>query len=180
MRCTPIDGEDGRETEAAGLQQLLLAAHVEKAVMLPGETRRGEILRGCGAAHRHADGSAGLVLEFAIRLEYLPRERRGQPHLIDDRARLPSLLSEQCHIDVLPQWRERLAQAVQRAGGVQQVAIGPGGDRETVRHRHAQRRQLPVQLAERGVLASDLLDVLEGYVLEPPYIVLRRLHVISP
>jgi hypothetical protein len=53
---------------------------------------------------------------------------------------------------------EGIEQAVQLGPGVGDIergAVGTCGDRETVRHMHAQRRELLEQLAQRGVLAAD-------------------------
>ena len=48
-------GEDRGEAAPAGLEQIVFAAHVEKALVLPGEARRRQILRGGRAAHRDGD-----------------------------------------------------------------------------------------------------------------------------
>ena len=52
------------------------------------------------------------------------------------------------------------------AGLVEHVAVGLGGDGEAVRDADALSGELPVHLAERGVLAADERHVLDAELLE--------------
>ena len=73
IRCTPIEsatfrwskplrlavadravGEERGVAAAAGVEQVALAAHVEEGLLLAGEARLGQVLRGGAAAHRDA------------------------------------------------------------------------------------------------------------------------------
>lgn len=61
---------------------------------------------------------------------------------------------------------ERVFQCIQGAGLLEHVPVGLRGNGESVRHPDALRRQLPIHLPERGVLASDGGTILDADVQE--------------
>ena len=127
------------------------ALHVEQRLLLPGEGRLGQVLRGGGGAHRHravlAAGRHPRIVRAQLALQGVGQGRRPDPATdlvsggrerpyvgdVEVREPPPDPLREPVTSEKLP---ERI-----RGGG------------EPPGHAHPGRRQLADHLAERGVLA---------------------------
>src|SRR5579872_3027923 len=81
-------GEDRGETAPAGLEHIVLASDVDKALVLSGEAGRRKIFRGRGAADGDSDVTTVLVLQLAIGRGDLPTQVAAAGCRIDDLARL--------------------------------------------------------------------------------------------
>ena len=77
-------GEERGEALAAGLEDVVVAADVEIALVLTGEARRRQILGGRRTAHRDRDIGAVLRLQPPIGGDDLPPQRVGPGRLVDD------------------------------------------------------------------------------------------------
>ncbi len=128
---------------------------VEEGLLLAGEGGVRQVLGGRRGAHREAALALGgdlLVGGLDLGLE-LGREGQLHDPLADLRAGLGQ------RIDVIHVERiERGIDAIGQAIVGEELAIGLGRGRETTRDTYAG-GQLADHLAERGVLAADLLDV---------------------
>ena len=158
-------GEEAGEATAARVEQALLALDVEIRILLAGEARRRQVLRSCGAAHGETDLLAVLLLKGAVGTQNLGGQIVGQPRAVDD---LSGAFGFSCQrgdiggVEVV----EFGVQTVPGAGLVQHVAIGLGGDGESVRHADALPGQLLEHLAQRGVLSADQRHVVDAEVLK--------------
>ena len=88
-------GEDRGEAAAAGLEQCIRAAHVEKAFVLAGEARRRQVLRGRRAAHGDRYVGSVVGLQFPIGADGLLPQLLDSRGVIDDAARFGGSLGEQ-------------------------------------------------------------------------------------
>ena len=77
-------GEDRGKAASAGFEQIVRAAHIEKAVVLAGKARGRQILRGCGTPHRDGSAGASLALELPISFHNLLAQRCRIHRLVDD------------------------------------------------------------------------------------------------
>ena len=126
-------GEDRGEAAPAGLDHIVFAAHVEKALVLPGEAGGRQIFGGGRTAHGDRDAPPAFLFERAIgsgNLLAQPLHSRS-PHR--RAARRGGALGEQRHI-VMIEIRHQPAQLVLDAGRGERVAIGFGGQRKAVRN----------------------------------------------
>ena len=69
-------GEDRGEAAPARLEQIVFAAHIEKALMLSGKTRGRQVFGGRRAAHRDRDIGAAFGFERSIRRSDLLAQAR--------------------------------------------------------------------------------------------------------
>ena len=158
-------GEKTCETTAARVEQALVTLDVEVRILLAGEARRGQILGGRRAPHGEADLLAVLLLKRAVRAQNLGGQVVGETSAVDD---LPGAFGFSCQrgdvggVDVV----EFSVQTVPGTGLVQHVAIGRGGDGESVRHADALPGQLLDHLAQGGVLSADQRHVVDAEVLK--------------
>ena len=158
-------GEKAGKTAAARIEQALVALDVQIRILLAGEARRGQVLRGRRAAHGETHVLSVLLLKRAVAIQDLACQIVGQSGTVDD---LPGALG-------FPRQRGDIGgvevvefgmQAIPRGCLVQHVAIGRSGDGEPVRHTDALIGQLLQHLAERCVLPADQWHVVDAEVLE--------------
>ncbi len=166
-------GEQAREAAPAGVEQALGAPDVQVGLLLSGEARVWQVLGRRGAAHRERHILAVLLLQARVALLDLGHEIRRQAGAVHDLPGLLGALGEV--VDVVgAQPFERRLQRLERAGRLERVAVGVGRDREPVRDQHALVAELPVHLAERGVLAADNRDVCDPDLVEPADVFVTR------
>jgi hypothetical protein len=104
-------------------------------------------------------------LKLAVGGQNLGGQVAGEPSAVDDLTGtlgFPRQRGDVDGVDVV----ELGVQPVPGAGLVQHVAVGLGGDGETVRDADAPVRQLLEHLAQRGVLAADPRHVVDVHLLE--------------
>src|SRR5690606_37159492 len=135
-------------------------AYVEIRLMLAGKACSRQVLGDGGAAYGDAQLLPILLDQFAPgRADLLPQllvlRRR-----IDDLPGLGPGPRQRPHI-VLVEIVEKFVQPLPGACLGQDVPIGLCSGREAVRDVQAERRELPVELAERSVLAADQWYIVE-------------------
>ena len=159
-------GEDRGKAAPAGLEQIGLAAHIQKALMLAGEAGGRQVFGGRRAAHGNRDPGAAFFFEGAIGRGDFRTEMRIAGRLVNQPAGGNGALGEQCHI-VVVECGEKPAQLVLDAGPGERVAIGPSGQREALGHSDPLGCEHRIKLAERRVLAANFGDVAQPDFTEP-------------
>ena len=129
-------GEERGEALAAGLDNVIVAADVEIALVLAGEARRRQILRGRRTAHRDGDIGAVLSLQLLIGGDDFPPQRFGPGRIVDDLSRLRAALLQKLDVDAVDAVHEP-AQLFFGPRPSKRVVIGANGEREAVRHAHS-------------------------------------------
>jgi hypothetical protein len=145
------------------------APDVEEGLLLAGEGRVGEVLGRCagpdGERHLRPRLLDQLVVGLAdVRLEVV-RER-----LLDHRG--PDLLAhlgEPAYV-VGVEVPQQLLDPVGQARVTDERLVGRRRGGEAVRHLHAEVGEVGDHLAQRGVLAADLLEVVHAEVAEPAHV----------
>ena len=156
-------GKDRGKTAPARLDCIGLAAHVQKALMLPGETGGRQILGGRRAAHRDRDFGTASLLEPAVGVRDLCTECRIAGGVVNETASDGSALGKQRHI-MMVEAREQPAKFHLDPSLGQRCAIGPRGQCETFGYSVAEQR---AQFAKRCGLAADRRHILQSDILEP-------------
>lgn len=159
-------GEERGEALPAGLDQVRLAAHVQKALVLAREARAGQILGGRRAADGHRQASAAYLFEFAVGCDDLRAQGFAAGRRANDLARIRGPCSQQIEIAPIDAVQQ-LAQRGPSSRGRQGVAVGLRGDGETLRNPHAFTGKGAIEFAERSGLAANQGDVAPTQVLEP-------------
>ncbi len=159
-------GEQRGLTAPHGIDQHLLAAHVEVGVVLAGEAGGRQVLGGGRAAHRDAEILAELRLERAPGRAQLLLDRRRHRSAVDDLSRARAGPRQGVGVALVEPVEQRV-QFGPDAGSVERVAVGLRGDGKAVGHAHAQPRQALEHLAERGILAADQRQVGERQLAQP-------------
>ena len=157
---------------AAGVQQQIVhAADPQVGVLLPGETRAGQILGGGAGAHRHrhrrhhaAHGELAVVLGDGV--FQFPGEGMLLDHLADRLAGCFQLLEI-----VVAAPFEHARNLPAHPGVAHEARVAVGGQGEARRHAHAG----VDELAQRRALAADQRDILLAHFFEPAQLRGRRL-----
>ena len=165
------DGAGGEERGEASLdrvQQSCFAADVEIGVLLAGEGGAGKILGGGRRAHRHVgSGTAGLPGKGGVGSQRLVRDLARHFRRSDQPPDHRAARHQRLHV-VLGDGAEKLVDPPFDSRSRDEVAVGLGGDRESVGHADAQRRQFADHLAQRRHLAADQSHVGQTDFREPP------------
>ena len=146
-----------------GGEQMLLAAHVEKSLLLAGKGGLGQIFGGGRRAHR--DGELLAMAHLAPRLGHLALQSRRKGRGEHPAADLLADGGEAVHV-VHVERREDLADAPVEAVLREEVPVGLRGGGEAAGNGHAEAREARDHLADRGILAADDLDILALQLLE--------------
>jgi hypothetical protein len=158
-------GEERRVAAPTGLEQRMLAAHVEEALELAGEARLRQILGGCAGAHRnrqvgHGAAARELTVGAANRVRHVVRPLARR----DQRANSFTRAFERG--DASCEGVEALADIGLQAVLLDESPIGRRGGGEAGRHPHPGLAEMTQQLAEGCVLPADALEVGRGEQLE--------------
>ena len=145
--------------------RLSFALDVEIRILLAGEARRRQVLGGRRAAHGETHLLAVLLLKLAVGIQNLGGQVVGEPGAVDDLTGALAFARQRGDVGGV-EVVELGMQTVPGAGLVQHVAIGLGGDGESVRDADALPGQLLEHLAQRGVLAADERHVVDADLLE--------------
>jgi len=139
------------------LEHVVDARHVEKALLLAGEARVGQVLGRGRAAHREAGlGRLGRqASEVRADLLLEGRRERGLHHPAADRG---AGLGQRAHV-VDVERGELVGDALAQTPLLEEEAEGVCRGRETAGHAHAACGELADHFAEAGVLAAHRLDV---------------------
>ena len=172
-------GEDRGKAAPAGLEQIALAAHIQKALMLAGKAGGRQVFGGRRAAHRDRDPGAAFLFESAIGRGDFRTEMRGAGGLVNQPAGGGGALGEQCDI-VVVEAGKKAAQFVLDTGRGERVAVGSGGQREAFGHSDPFGREHRIKLAKRRGLAADFGNVAQPDIAEPADIGLCRHRSYSP
>ena len=150
-------GEQRREAALAAVDQRGVALHVQVGLLLPGEARVGQVLRRRAAADRDVDALPAPLAQpiVGVRDRALERGRELRGH--DRLAELEAALA---------QLREIAEPRLGFSAG-REAPVRVRGRREAVRDLDPLWGQRSVHLAERGVLPSNLRDVIDADLLEP-------------
>ena len=142
------------ENALDGGDKIVLAAHIQKSVLLAGERRFRQILGGRRRAHGDGAFAARAVVQQSISGAnfgiQIGRQSRRQNAVADGRRRAREIVGR-INIGGF----EFAVDEVAQTGCAQKSAVGVGGGRESVRHAHAGRGQFADEFAERGVFAAD-------------------------
>ena len=140
-------GEEAGEAAAAGVEQAVIALHVEERLVLPGKACRRQVLGRRRRPHGDAQVLSVLLLELPVTGEDLGGQLLCQPRAVDD---LPCRLGPAGEVgDVIGvQGIEHLVQGLPGAGPVQHGPIGVRGDGEPVGHLDPDGGQGTVHLAQ--------------------------------
>jgi hypothetical protein len=163
----PIGEQRGEAALDRG-EQLRLAANIEEGLELTREARLRQILGGGAAADRDV---RILALELRRHVAIGARDRvRERPWKVATRDQLADRLADRVQVaavvlELAELVRDLLAQLV----GVDELPIGRGGGREAAWNADVRLPQAADHLAERGVLAADLLAVLPAEVGKPKH-----------
>ncbi len=158
-------GEQAGETTAARVEQTLFALDVEIGILLAGKARRRQVLGGRRAPHGQTHLLAVLLLKPAVGIENLGGQIVGQPGAVDDLPGALAFTGQRGDVGGVELVEFRV-QTVPRAGLVQHVTIGLGGDGESVRDADALPGQLLEHLAQRRVLSADQRHVVDAELLK--------------
>ena len=158
-------GEQAGETTAARVEQTLFALDVEIRILLAGEARRRQVLGGRRAPHGETYFLAVLLLKLAVGIQNFGGQIVGQPGAVDDFTGALAFTRQRGDVGGV-ELVELGMQTVPRAGLVQHVAIGLGGDGESVRDADALTGQLLEHLAQRRVLSADERHVVDAELLK--------------
>src|SRR5271169_4450376 len=159
-------GKDRGETAATGLEQIGLAAHIQKALVLSGKAGRRQVFCGRRTAHRNRDTGAAFFFESAIGCSDLGAEMRRTGGLVNQPPSGGGALGEQRHI-VMVEAGEETAKLALDTGPSECLAIGSGGQRETPGYSDPLGPEHRIKLAERCVLAADGGNVAQPDIAEP-------------
>ena len=155
-----------REHLADRLEHPVDALDVEEGLLLAGEGGVGQVLGGragtYGEGHLVAPGHQLVVRRPDVGLEVLG-EVAGRDRLADLLAHLRQRAGV---VGVEP--LELAGDLLGQAGVADEPTVGVGRRREPVGHVHAELGEVADHLAERGVLAADLLEVVEAELGEGP------------
>ena len=154
-------GEDRGKAAPAGFEQILRAAHIEKAFMLAGKTRGRQIFRRRRTPHRNSGAGPGLPLELPIGFHDLFAERRRVHRPVDDVAGLGGGGRKLLDL-ALVETVEKPMKFVRDTGLRQRIAISVCGDGKAIGDSNPFRRQNGIQFAKRGGLAADKPDVVQS------------------
>ncbi len=139
-----------------GGEEVALAAHVQKSLLLAGEGCLGQVLGGGGGAHR--DGELAALAHLVPGLEHLLVEARRKRGFQHPAANLLAHLRQP--LDVIHvEWRQRGANPLVQPALGQKIAIGVCRGGKPAGHRHPEARQARNHLADRSIFAADQLDV---------------------
>ena len=154
-------GENGGKAASAGLKQILRAAHMKKAFMLPRKTRGRQIF--CRRRTPHGDSGAdpGLPFQLPIRFHDLFAERPRIHRPVDDVASFGGFGRKPLDV-TLVETVEQAMKLVRDAGLRYCIAISVCRDGKTIGDGDPLRRQNGIQLAERSRLAADKTDVAQA------------------
>ena len=139
-------GENGRKAAAAGFEQIVGAADIQKALVLAGKARRRKVFRGGRTSDGDGNISAVFRFELPIGAVDLFAQRAGRGRLVNDLARFRGPLGEDVDVPLI-QVIEQLMQPLPRFGGRERIAIGIRNQRKAVGNAHALSGKRRVQLA---------------------------------
>ena len=150
-----------------GGEQRRLAADVEKRFLLSRERCLRQVFGRCRGAYGNRDPGTGIhALPGRAHLRFEPLRKRRLHDPAADRSAGRSQIFDVIHVE----GRERRSDARVERALRQEVAIGRGGGGKATRYAYADTRQVAEHLADRGVLASDHLDVAHAELIEGNHI----------
>ncbi len=159
-------GEQRRVAAPDRIQHHLLATDVQIGIVLAGKARGRQILGRGRRAHRDRQILAIGLHELAPGGQDLLARPLGQARRIDDLAAAGAGAGQRLDIGLVEPIQLRM-QFSPRIRLGERVAKRLRRDRKAVRLAHAERHELPVHLAERGILAADQRHVGIGDVGKP-------------
>ena len=163
IRNRPVVEERG-EHVAHGLDDRILALHVEKGFLLTRKRSLGQIFGGGRGAYCHRRIGA----EASITLAHRALEFRGQGYLENPAADVRAHRGE-AHDIIDVEGGERLADAPIEAILRKHLSIGRGGGGEAAGYFHSESRERADHFADRGIFAADDFDVVHAQAFERQY-----------
>ena len=143
------------------------ASHVQEGFLLAGEAGVRQIFGGCRGAHRHRHvATAVLGTQLGVGLADIAVQLRLQRRIHHPATDFPARFGQRLHVFHVQRAQAVEDPLVQRVVGDERLeCVGSGG--EPARYRDAQLGQVADHLAQRGILAADLCQVIQSQVLQP-------------